>query len=301
VHEAFGKFLPPSVVDRLAENPERLVLGGETRELTVLFSDLRNFSTLSEGMSAQELTLFMNEYLTPMTDCILDREGTVDKYIGDAIMAFWNAPLDIADHSKKAVEAALAMRAAMVRFNEARAEKARAAGAEFKPAAMGVGINLGSCSVGNMGSIRRFDYSVLGDTVNLASRLEGASKILKVDILVSGAVRAAAPDFTWLDLGEIVVVGREAPTPVATPAGDAAFAKSPEFGEWGGAHRQMLEDYAGRRFAEAAAAAAALSAKAPERWRALYLLLEKRYRMLEEISLPHDWSPAWIMESKSGG
>ena len=115
-------------MDRLAENPDRLVLGGETRELTVLFSDLRNFSTLSEGMSAQELTNFMNEYLTPMTDCILDRDGTVDKYIGDAIMAFWNAPLDVPEHSKKAVSAALTMRQAMISFNASREDKARAAG-----------------------------------------------------------------------------------------------------------------------------------------------------------------------------
>jgi len=301
VHEAFGKFLSPSVVARLAENPERLVLGGETRELTVLFSDLRNFSSLSEGMTAQELTHFMNEYLTPMTDCILDREGTVDKYIGDAIMAFWNAPLDIAEHPRKAVETALAMREAMVRFNETRARRARLDDVAFRPAAMGVGVNLGPCSVGNMGSVRRFDYSVLGDTVNLASRLEGASKIMKVDILVSGAARDAAPDFAWLDLGEIVVVGRETPTPVATPAGDAVFAQSPEFAEWGGAHRRMLEHYLHRRFEAAAALAASLALQAPEHWRRLYTLLETRYRGLAQAGVAEDWSPAWVMESKSGG
>ena len=300
VHQAFGKFLSPSVVERLAENPDRLVLGGETRELTVLFSDLRNFSTLSEGMSAQELTNFMNEYLTPMTDCILDREGTVDKYIGDAIMAFWNAPLDVPEHSKKAVSAALTMRQAMISFNASREEKARSAGAAFRPAAMGVGINIGPCSVGNMGSTRRFDYSVLGDAVNLASRLEGASKILKVDIVVSGGVRDAAPDFAWLDLGEIVVVGREAPTPVATIAGDEAFAKSAEFASWAARHAEMLEEYRERRFNAAAALANRLVLEAPERWRGLYQLLESRYRTLSEKKLPEDWSPAWVMESKSG-
>ena len=300
VHQAFGKFLSPSVVDRLAENPDRLVLGGETRELTVLFSDLRNFSTLSEGMSAQELTNFMNEYLTPMTDCILDREGTVDKYIGDAIMAFWNAPLDVPEHRKKAVSAALTMREAMISFNAAREEKARAAGIAYRPAAMGIGINIGPCSVGNMGSTRRFDYSVLGDAVNLASRLEGASKILKVDILVSGEVRDAAADFAWLDLGEIVVVGRETPTPVATIAGDEAFAKSAEFTAWSARHVEMLEEYLERRFNAAAALANRLVFEAPERWRGLYQLLESRYRELAEQNLPENWSPAWVMESKSG-
>ena len=301
VHQAFGKFLSPSVVERLAENPDRLVLGGETRELTVLFSDLRNFSTLSEGMNAQQLTLFMNDYLTPMTDCILDRDGTVDKYIGDAIMAFWNAPLDVPEHPKKAVSAALAMREAMISFNAAREEKARAAGVAHRQVAMGVGINIGPCSVGNMGSARRFDYSVLGDAVNLASRLEGASKILKVDILVSGDVRKAAPDSAWLDLGEITVVGRETPTAVATIAGDEAFAKSAEFAAWSARHEEMLEEYKERRFNAAAALANRLALDAPERWRALYLLLESRYRALSGQSLPEDWSPAWAMESKSGG
>jgi len=267
----------------------------------VLFSDLRNFSTLSEGMSAQELTNFMNEYLTPMTDCILDRDGTVDKYIGDAIMAFWNAPLDVPEHPKKAVSAALAMREAMISFNASREEKARGAGVPHRQVAMGIGINIGPCSVGNMGSTRRFDYSVLGDAVNLASRLEGASKILKVDILVSGDARNAAPNFAWLDLGDIVVVGREAPTAVATVAGDEAFAKSAEFAVWSARHEEMLEEYGERRFNAAAALANRLVLDAPERWRALYHLLESRYRALSGQSLPAEWSPAWVMESKSGG
>ena len=176
VRQAFGKFVAPAVVDRLAEHPERLVLGGETRELTVLFSDLRNFSGISEGMSARELTQFMNEYLTPMTDAILEAEGTIDKYMGDAVLAFWNAPLDIDDHPRKAVQAALTMREALVSLNRRRAAGRASSGNDAQPAAMGLGLNLGPCSVGNMGSIRRFDYSILGDTVNLASRLEGASK-----------------------------------------------------------------------------------------------------------------------------
>jgi adenylate cyclase len=301
VHVAFGKFLSPSVVDRLAENPERLTLGGETRELTVLFSDLRNFSTLSEGMTAQELTQFMNDYLTPMTDAILDREGTVDKYIGDAIMAFWNAPLDIPQHPQKAVAAALAMRDELVKFNEARAAKAREAGVAHRIAAMGVGINLGPCSVGNMGSNRRFDYSVLGDAVNLASRLEGVSKILKVDILVSGAVRQAAGDFAWLDLGEVVVVGRQTPTAVSTVAGDAALARSAEFSAWRARHEEMRAKYESRRFEEAAGLAATLAAAAPDRWRGLYGLLRERFIFLSRAELPENWSPVWVMESKSGG
>jgi adenylate cyclase len=298
VHQAFGKFVSPLVVDRLVEHPERLVLGGETRELTVLFSDLRNFSTLSEGMSAHELTQFMNDYLTPMTDAILDSEGTVDKYIGDAVMAFWNAPLDIPGHPYKAISAALAMRAALAEFNEKRAAKAREAGAPRRAAVMGIGVNVGPCSVGNMGSTRRFDYSILGDTVNLASRLEGVSKIFDVDIIASASVREAAKNCAWLDLGEVVVVGRSAPTAVFTIAGDDAFARTAEFTEWKTSHDEMHANYLGKRFAEAAAVAARLEALVAPRWRGLYMRLGARYAGLTNGRLPDDWTPAWILDNK---
>ncbi len=298
VHQAFGKFLSPLVVDRLVEHPERLVLGGETRELTVLFSDLRNFSTLSEGMSAHELTQFMNDYLTPMTDAILDSEGTVDKYIGDAIMAFWNAPLDTPAHPYKAVSAALAMRSALVAFNEMRAAKSREAGVAHRPAAMGVGVNVGPCSVGNMGSTRRFDYSILGDTVNLASRLEGVSKMFDVDIIASASAREGAKNCAWLDLGEVVVVGRSSPTAVFTIAGDEVFARAPEFREWKALHDEMRAHYAGRRFTEAAAIATQLEAVVAQRWRGLYIRLGGRYSALTNQRLPDDWTPVWILGEK---
>jgi adenylate cyclase len=298
VHRAFGKFLSPLVVDRLVEHPERLVLGGETRELTVLFSDLRNFSTLSEGMSAHELTQFMNDYLTPMTDAILDSEGTVDKYIGDAIMAFWNAPLDTPAHPYKAIFAALAMRSALVEFNEMRAAKSREAGVAHRTAFMGIGVNVGPCSVGNMGSARRFDYSILGDTVNLASRLEGVSKMFDVDIIASDSAREGAKDCAWLDLGEVVVVGRNSPTAVFTIAGDEVFARAPEFREWKTLHDEMRAHYAGRRFAEAAAVATQLEALVAERWRGLYMRLGSRYSALMNQRLPDDWTPVWILGEK---
>lgn len=298
VHQAFGKFVAPAVVDRLADNPDRLVLGGETRELTVLFCDLRDFSALSEGMSAQELTQFMNDYLTPMTDAILEREGTIDKYMGDAILAFWNAPLDVEAHPRKAVEAALAMRGELAKFNAARARKAAEAGRAHRPAAMGLGLALGPCSVGNMGSNRRFDYSILGDIVNLASRLDGATKTFGVDIVAASAVRNAAPDFAWLDLGEVVVMGRNAPTPVAALAGDAEVARSSDFIDWRDKHEAMLGHYAARRFCEAVEAAQELSAKVAPQWRSLYIIFEKRFVALRDAQLLNDWSPIWVLDSK---
>jgi adenylate cyclase len=298
VRRAFGKFVAPAVVDRIAEHPERLTLGGETRELTVLFSDLRNFSGLSEGMGARELTQFMNDYLTPMTDAILECDGTVDKYMGDAILAFWNAPLDVPGHPRRAVEAALRMRSEMAAFNARRAALARAGGRPHMEAAMGLGLNLGPCSVGNMGSIRRFDYSILGDNVNLASRLEGASKAFSTDIIVSAAVKNAVPDMAWLDLGRIVVVGRSEPTHVFALAGDAQMVNSQLYMRWRTAHEAMREDYESGRFDAAAERAAELARSLPGAWPALYLSMEKRYLALERQDLQEGWSSVWNLASK---
>lgn len=298
VHQAFGKFVAPAVVDQLVDHPERLVLGGETRELTVLFSDLRNFSRLSEGLSAHELTSFMNDYLTPMTDVILEFEGTVDKYIGDAIVAFWNAPLDVPSHPRKAVSAVLRMRSALADFNEARAAKARETGAAFRPAAMGIGLNLGPCDVGNMGSIQRLDYSILGDTVNLASRLEGVCKVFGVDIVVSAAVREAAAEFAWLDLGKVIVRGRSSPTAICTIVGDAAAAENSEFIEWKRIHETMLGAYEAREFAHAFEHAARLATRVAPPWQELYVGLRARFAALTKVDVDSNWSPVRVLEDK---
>jgi adenylate cyclase len=292
VHLAFGKYLSPAVVDRLVDQPERLALGGETRELTVLFSDLRNFSRISEGLTARELTQFMNAYLTPITDAILECEGTIDKYMGDAVLAFWNAPLDVPNHARKAATAALRMRAEIAAFNIARAAQ------NSSDVAMGCGLALGDCNVGNMGSTRRFDYSVLGDTVNLASRLEGASKFFKTDIVAAGSVQQGAPDFAWLDLGEIVVVGRAAPARVFALAGGPDVAASAEFAAWRDAHAAMRAQYESRDFKAAAESAALLAASRPPAWRAAYLGMEKRFLDLADRPIEEIWSPVWTLDSK---
>ena len=202
IRSAFGRYVSPAVVARLAENPERLQLGGEKRDLTVMFCDIRSFTTLSEGFTAVELSTFLNEYLSPMTDIILGEEGTVDKYMGDAIMAFWNAPLDDAAHGIHGVRAALRMRETLAELNLGWREKAEKSGRPFKPVKFGIGLNTGECSVGNMGSNQRFDYSALGDEVNIASRLEGSSKQFGVDIVASAATRDEAPEFAWLEIDQ---------------------------------------------------------------------------------------------------
>jgi adenylate cyclase len=274
---AFGKFLSPEVIDRLASDPRGLVLGGETRELTIMFCDLRNFSSLSEGLAAQELTQFMNSFLTPMTDAILDHEGTVDKYVGDAVVAFWNAPLDVPDHPAKAIAAALRMREELAAFNAAREQAARAKGEANAQAMMGIGLNAGSCTVGNMGSLRRFDYSVLGDTVNLAARLERASKIYHVDILAAESVVRGTPQFAWLELDWIRVKGRSEVTTIFGLAGDTAFAQTGAFSEWRRVHAEMLSAYRTGDLARAQSYARKLCAEVPPSWRALYQSMADRF------------------------
>ncbi|MCX7899063.1 MAG: adenylate/guanylate cyclase domain-containing protein [Methylocystis sp.] len=298
VRSAFGKFVSPAVVDALAEHPERLVLGGETRELTVLQSDLRDFASFSEGLDARELTQFMNAYLTPMTDAILERDGTIDKYMGDAILAFWNAPLDVVDHPRKAVEASLAMRAALECLNNERMRKAKIAGRAHRPAAMGLGLHLGPCSVGNMGSIRRFDYSILGDTVNVAARLEGVSKMLRTDIVCSRAVRDAAPDFAWLDIGDVRLLGKAGVTRIFALVGDVERARDENYIRWRAEHDSMRAKFELARFGEAAECAERLASSCPLSWRELYVVLKQRYLALAAERLPEDWSPVWNLTSK---
>ncbi|MEA2842016.1 MAG: adenylate cyclase [Methylobacteriaceae bacterium] len=275
---AFGKFLAPAVVERLAADPRGLVLGGETRDLTIMFSDLRNFSGLSEGLDAQELTQFMNAFLTPMTDAILDHDGTIDKYVGDAIVAFWNAPLDVADHAVKAVQATLRMRRELAAFNAAREESARERGETHVPAMIGIGLNAGPCSVGNMGSLRRFDYSVLGDTVNLAARLERVSKIYHVDIVAAESVVRRAPQFAWLELDWVRVKGRTEVTTIFGLAGDEAYAQSREFAEWRRASAEMLAAYRAGAVALAHSHARKLCGDVPSIWCALYQTMADRFQ-----------------------
>src|SRR5262245_29114747 len=170
IRSAFGQYLSPALVEQLALSPEKLVLGGEEREMTIMFSDMRGFTSISETYKndPQGLTALMNRFLTPLTNAILERKGTIDKYMGDAIMAFWNAPLDDKQHQLNACEAAVDMLDRVAELNREREAEAREEGRPFIPLNVGVGLNTGICVVGNMGSDQRFDYSVLGDSVNLA-------------------------------------------------------------------------------------------------------------------------------------
>jgi len=215
VRAAFGRYLAPAMVDRLAIAPEALKLGGEDRELTLLFCDIRGFTSLSEGLAPTELTNLLNRFLTPMTTALLERGATIDKYMGDAIMAFWNAPLDQEDHRQRACEGLLDMRAALQKLN---------AGLE-RPIKVGIGLNTGLCCVGNLGSSQRFSYSAIGDAVNVASRIEGQTKLYGLDNLLAEETLIGITGFVCLEVDRLQVIGRDEPLTVWTLLGrDSEFA-----------------------------------------------------------------------------
>ncbi|MDP2787457.1 MAG: adenylate/guanylate cyclase domain-containing protein [Pseudomonadota bacterium] len=206
---AFSTYLPPGLVNRIVENPEQLKLGGEKKEITVLFSDIRGFTSMSEGVSPERLAEIMASYFQPMTEAVFDQGGTLDKYIGDAIMALFNAPLDLPDHVLAACRAAIAMQYAQIRINQTLVQ----GGA--KALKTGIGINCGPAIVGNLGSSIRFNYTAIGDTVNLASRLESATKKLGVDIVIGESAYLRVKDrLPCRALGEIQVAGKEQAQPV---------------------------------------------------------------------------------------
>jgi adenylate cyclase len=205
----FGQYMSEKVISHLLAHPEKLKLGGERRQVTLFFSDLAGFTTISERLDAETVVTLLNDYLSAMTEIILEEAGTVDKFEGDAIMALWGAPLDEEDQAQLACRAALRQRAALEGLNQ------RFAGMKLPPLKMRIGLNTGEAIVGNLGSAKRFDYTVIGDTVNLASRLEGLNKFYKTAIMASEATAMGCQDavaFRELDL--VAVKGKEKPVRV---------------------------------------------------------------------------------------
>ncbi|HEY8191457.1 MAG TPA: adenylate/guanylate cyclase domain-containing protein, partial [Alphaproteobacteria bacterium] len=246
VRQAFGFYISPDFMKELTRDPDKLRLGGETRELSVMFTDIRGFTGISESMSPEALIQLMNDFLTPMSDLVMHNRGTIDKYMGDAMMAFWNAPLDDPDHARHACLSALKMNEALAPINEALRVRAEAERRPPLSLNAGIGINTGPASVGNMGSKQRFAYSALGDTVNLASRLEGQTKTYGVNILIGPQTRRQVPDFATLELDLLRVKGKKEPVHVYTLLGDEAFAASPSFTAWQQTHETMITQYRAR-------------------------------------------------------
>ena len=302
IRTAFSQYMSPALVAQLALSPEKLVLGGEEREMTIMFSDMRGFTSISETYKSdpQGLTALMNRFLTPLTNAILDRNGTIDKYMGDAIMAFWNAPLDDKQHQLNACEAALNMLERVDELNQERMEEAKEEGRPFIPLNVGVGLNTGTCVVGNMGSDMRFDYSVFGDSVNLASRLEGQSKEYGFPIIVGSTTALAVKDkFAILELDFIMVKGKKEPEVIYAIAGREDTAQSGRFQRLRNLTIEMLACYRSRDWAGAQAAI--------ERGRRtdevhslelLFNLYEARIRDFREAPPPEDWNGAFALLTK---
>ena len=278
IKKQFGSYLSPDLVAKLQKNPELLVLGGEEQELSIMFTDVRGFTSISEhyGKDVQGLTKIMNRYMTAMTKTILENDGTLDKYIGDAQMAFWNAPLDNTKHCKDAVKSALQMLESLDEFNKEIAEEGT------PPFGMGIGINTGDVVVGNMGSEQRFDYTCLGDAVNLASRLEGQSKNYGV-LIVLGPITAerVRDEYNVFELDNIAVKGKKEGVSIYTieqsSLGHEEFLKYYYAGHWDKA-LQMISYCKGQH----------------PNMKEYYDIMEKRL----QAGKPQDWKGTYVATSK---
>ncbi|HTV88964.1 MAG TPA: adenylate/guanylate cyclase domain-containing protein [Stellaceae bacterium] len=288
IRQAFSLYLSPHYVEELAKNPEKLQLGGEIRLMTIMFCDIRGFTSMSEGMTSHDLGQLINEFLTPMTEIIMAHKGTIDKYIGDCIMAFWNAPLDDPDHARNAVAAAQEMRKKLIELNAAWAAAGR------KVLHIGIGINTGECSVGNFGSNQKFNYSLLGDPVNLSSRLEGLTKLYGVDLIIGEETAACLDDNARLvELDLVAVKGKQQAVRIYTLpphqedarlylARHAALLDAYRKRDWEGALR-LLED--------------PVLAKDPE-MAPVYGLFRERIAEMQVEPPPADWDGVFVAHEK---
>ncbi len=251
IHNAFDRYLAPELVRRIAEDPGQLELGGEEREMTVLFCDIRSFSSISEKLLPNEIIRFLIAFLTPMTDLLLSHKATIDKYIGDAILAFWNAPLDDPNQHENAARGALAMAERLKMLNiDMPLQDAEPWPDQVK---IGIGLNTGPCCVGNMGSQQRLSYSLIGDTVNLASRIEGLTKYYGVQIAIGTGLHDHIPHFASLVLDHVRVVGRDAPETIRVLLGDDVVANGPDFIGYAEKHDAMIVAYRAQDWSVAAA------------------------------------------------
>ncbi len=236
VRRAFGHYLSPSLLHRIEHTRDALRLGGDERELTVMFVDVRNFTQISEEITPSAVVAFLNTLLDALSHHVIANDGTLDKFIGDSIMAFWNAPVDVSDHAGKAVRAALGMRETLARLNSS---DAFGFGDERR-VAIGIGIHTGLACVGNMGAETRFNYTAVGDAVNIAARIESACKDVDFDILVSEPTAGLLPGYALLEAGALTLKGKSMRTKLFAVAGDSHLAKSADFVELLILHRQLV-------------------------------------------------------------
>ncbi len=289
IRQAFSQYVAPDVVRQLTAHPERLKLGGEVRELTVLVCDIRDFSSIAERMNAEELTAFINSFLTPLSDIIIETGGTIDKYMGDAILAFWNAPLDQSDHARRALQAAREIVQRMDELNRGWKAEADAAGRTFEDVRIGIGLNTGACCVGNLGSERRFDYSAIGDAVNIASRLESLSKLCGLSLMISEDTMNHASDTQLIEVALVRLKGRSGATRIFTALPDAVAVSDN--------HAAFLNAFVGGRFGEASELLTALETSSGPELAKLYHHYRERLDAVR-ISPPTAWDGVYDPDRK---
>jgi adenylate cyclase len=296
IHNAFDRYLSPTLVKRIVDDPGQLELGGEERDMTVLFTDIRSFSRISEKLSPHEIIRFLIAFLTPMCDVLLERKATVDKFIGDAVLAFWNAPLDDPDQHANAARGALEMLDRLEELNRSMPGGSEPWPGEVK---IGIGLNAGRCCVGNMGSAQRLSYTLIGDTVNLASRLEGLTKYYGVRILIGSALMEKLPGFAVLPVDSVRVVGRDACETVFTLLGDETLLADPAYRAFAADHAALFAAYQAQHWDEALA----LMTKTAEAARGhgldkLHALLAERIAAFRDNPPGADWDGVFSATEK---
>lgn len=287
--DLFGQYVPPELVDEMAKDPETYSMAGRNEELTILFSDIRNFTTLSEGMNPRELTQLMNEYLGAMTEIIQAQRGTLDKYIGDAIMAFWGAPMADSEHARHALVTAMAMQRGVKALDDQFVARG------WPRIRIGVGINTGLVTVGDMGSKVRKAYTVMGDAVNLASRLEGITKLYGVGVVVGETTRDKVPDFVYRELDRVRVKGKVKPVVIFEPLGEKGQVSETVLEDlrlW----QQFLRLYRQQDWDQAELQLFNLQQRDPAM--PLYALYAERIARLRQEPLLVDWDGVTVLESK---
>ncbi|QFT78496.1 CHASE2 domain-containing protein [Erythrobacter sp. THAF29] len=297
IRSAFDRFLSPEMVKQIADDPSKLNLGGEERDMSVMMCDIRGFSRISEEHTPSEVIDFLIEFLTPMSEILLDHRATLDKYIGDAILAFWNAPLDDPDHHRHAAKAALAMVDAVAELNRTKPlEEGSAWPGEVR---IGIGLNSGLCCVGNMGSEQRLAYSLIGDTVNVAARLEGLTKQYGVPIIVGEEMAGHLGGFSMLEIDRVRVVGRDRAERIFALLEDEDAASCEPVAAVIEAHTGMLEAYRERKWglaAEVLSDSEGIYAKAG--LTGLAALFERRIAALKSDPPEPDWGGVFAATQK---
>ncbi len=289
IRKTFESYVAPTVVQEMLKHPEQLRLGGERREITLLFTDIRGFTTMSENLDPEALVKLLHDFLNPMSNIIINQGGTIDKYMGDAIMALFGAPLVQTDHPRHACRAALEMVASLEALNRTWAEEGR------PPLKVGVGVNTGPVAVGNMGSDRLFDYTAIGDNVNLASRLEGLNKYYATSILISDSTaKALGNDFILRDVDMVKVKGKVRGVRIHELLGEGEPA--PDLAHFLELYHQALALYRERRFAESLAVfAQTLEVRPGDATCQRYLSLAQKYH---ETPPADDWEAVTVMDGK---